>query len=103
MFSGLPLRADIVRCSWHVAKVPDAADFRKTREARFDKPLEEVVAGRGDRSRIFAGRLPMRLTLNTKSCLGGEMPNHADLSRKVIFRGSISAPQARRAVAQASR
>jgi hypothetical protein len=24
----------------------DAADFRKTREARFDKPLEEVVAGR---------------------------------------------------------
>jgi hypothetical protein len=24
----------------------DAADFRKTREARFGKPLEEVVAGR---------------------------------------------------------
>jgi hypothetical protein len=24
----------------------DAADYRKTREARFDKPIEEVVAGR---------------------------------------------------------
>jgi len=24
----------------------DAADYRKTRDARFDKPIEEVVAGR---------------------------------------------------------
>ena len=51
----------------------DAADFRKTREARFGKPLEEVVAGRDKSVEGFRRtREPMRLTLNTQPCLGGK-------------------------------
>ena len=50
----------------------DAADFRKTREARFGKPLEEVVAGREKSVEGFRRTLePMRLTLNTQPDLGG--------------------------------
>jgi hypothetical protein len=26
MFSGLPLKADIAQCSWHVSKVPDSGN-----------------------------------------------------------------------------
>jgi hypothetical protein len=40
----------------------DAAYFRKTREARFGKPLEEVVAGRDKSVEGFRkGLEPMRL------------------------------------------
>jgi glutathione S-transferase len=57
----------------------DAADFRKTREARFGKPLEEVVAGREKSVEGFRKTLePMRLTLKTQAYLGGEKPNYAD-------------------------
>ncbi len=52
----------------------DAADFRKTREARFDKPLEEVVAGRDKSVEDFRRML-------------ADAADYADLSRKVIFRG----------------
>jgi glutathione S-transferase len=57
----------------------DAAYFRKTREARFGKPLEEVVAGRDKSVEGFRRSLdPMRLTLKTQAFLGGGAPNYAD-------------------------
>jgi len=60
-------------------KPVDAAYFRKTREARFGKPLEEVVAGRDKSVEIFRKGLdPLRLTLKTQAYLGGDAPNYAD-------------------------
>ena len=60
-------------------KPVDAAYFRRSREARFGKPLEEVVAGREESVEIFRRGLdPMRLTLKTQKYLGGEAPNYAD-------------------------
>jgi glutathione S-transferase len=60
-------------------KPVDAAYFRQTREARFGKPLEEVVAGREKSVEGFRRALdPMRLTLKTQGYLGGEKPNYAD-------------------------
>jgi glutathione S-transferase len=60
-------------------KPVDAAYFRKTREARFGKPLEEVVAGRDKSVEGFRRSLePMRLTLKTQAHLGGAKPNYAD-------------------------
>ena len=60
-------------------KPVDAAYFRRTREARFGKPLEEVVAGRDKSVEGFRRALePMRLTLKTQAYLGGEKPNYAD-------------------------
>jgi glutathione S-transferase len=60
-------------------KPVDAEYFRKTREARFGKPLEEVVAGREKTVEGFRKGLdPMRLTLKTQPYLGGKAPNYAD-------------------------
>ena len=60
-------------------KPVDAAYFRKSREARFGKPLEEVVAGRDKSVEVFRKALePMRLTLKTQAYLGGTKPNYAD-------------------------
>jgi glutathione S-transferase len=60
-------------------KPVDAAYFRKTREARFGKPLEEVAAGRDTSVESFRRALePMRLTLKTQSYLGGTAPNYVD-------------------------
>ena len=60
-------------------KPVDAAYFRKTREARFGKPLEEVTAGRDKSVEGFRRALdPMRLTLQTQAWLGGDAPNYAD-------------------------
>jgi len=57
----------------------DAAYFRKTREARFGKSLEEVVANRDKDVAGFRKSLdPMRLTLKTQAYLGGAAPNYAD-------------------------
>jgi len=57
----------------------DAACFRQSREARFGKPLEEVVAGRDQSVEGFRRSLdPMRLTLKTQPYLGGAAPNYAD-------------------------
>src|SRR5260221_4500064 len=56
-------------------KPVDAVYFRQTREARFGKPLEEVVAGRGKCVAGFRPALdPMRLTLKTQPYLGGAAP-----------------------------
>jgi glutathione S-transferase len=60
-------------------KPVDAAYFRKSREARFGKSLEEVVAGRDKSVEGFRRALdPLRLTLKTQAYLGGEAPNYAD-------------------------
>lgn len=60
-------------------KPVDAAYFRKTREARFGKSLEEVVAGRDKSVELFRKALdPLRLTLKTQKYLGGAAPNYAD-------------------------
>jgi glutathione S-transferase len=62
----------------HLAPV-DAAYFRKSREARFGRPLEEVTAGREQSVEGFRKSLdPLRLTLKTQAYLGGEKPNYAD-------------------------
>jgi glutathione S-transferase len=66
-------------------KPVDAVYFRKSREARFGKPLEEVVAGRDQTVAGFRRALdPMRLTLRTQPYLGGEAPNYADY---IVFGG----------------
>src|SRR5258706_13046233 len=75
-------------------KPVDAVYFRKTREARFGKPLEEVVAGRDKSVEGFRRSLePMRLTLKTQPYLGGEKPNYADYI--VSAHSSGRAPSAR--------
>ncbi|MBR1144766.1 glutathione S-transferase family protein [Bradyrhizobium sp. AUGA SZCCT0431] len=66
-------------------KPVDAAYFRKSREVRFGKPLEEVVADRDETVEGFRRSLdPLRLTLKTQSYLGGEQPNYADY---IVFGG----------------
>jgi glutathione S-transferase len=60
-------------------KPVDAEYFRKSREARFGKPLQEVVAGRDKSVEGFRKALePMRLTLKSQPYLGGAAPNYAD-------------------------
>jgi glutathione S-transferase len=63
----------------------DAAYFRKTREARFGRPLEEVAAGRDTAVANFRRSMePMRQTLKTQAFLGGAAPNYADY---IVFGG----------------
>jgi len=57
----------------------DQAYFRKTREARLGKTLEEAAASRDTAVEGFRNALtPMRLTLKTQPYLGGASPNYAD-------------------------
>jgi glutathione S-transferase len=56
----------------------DADYFRRSREARFGKPLEEVTATRDQAVTAFRKSLdPLRLTLKAQPFLGGERPNYA--------------------------
>jgi glutathione S-transferase len=73
--------ADIVG---HLRPV-DQVYFRQSREARFGKPLEQVVANRDSNVESFRRSLdPMRLTLKTQAFLGGAAPNYADY---IVFGG----------------
>jgi len=65
---------------------PDDADyFRKSREARLGKPLEQVKESRDTAVVGFRKSLePMRLTLKTQPFLGGHAPNYADY---IVFGG----------------
>ena len=66
-------------------KPAGAAYFRKSREARLGKSLEEVAAGRDKTVEGFRKLLdPLRLTLKTQAYLGGEKPNYADY---IVFGG----------------
>lgn len=57
----------------------DQTYFRKTREARLGKTLEEAAANRDQAVEGFRNSLnPMRLTLKTQPYLGGISPNYAD-------------------------
>ncbi|MGY8677355.1 glutathione S-transferase family protein [Bradyrhizobium sp. UFLA05-153] len=63
----------------------DADYFRRTREARFGKPLEEIMASRDTAVVAFRKSLDiMRLTLKTQAFLGGSAPNYADY---IVFGG----------------
>ena len=60
-------------------KPEDAAYFRQSREARFGKPLEEVMASRDKAVEGFRKSLdPLRLTLRTQPFLGAAAANYAD-------------------------
>ncbi|WP_159006580.1 glutathione S-transferase family protein [Bradyrhizobium sp. S69] len=66
-------------------KPEDSVYFHQSREARFGKPLQEVVAGRDTSVEGFRRALdPMRLTLKTQAYLGGDSPNYADY---IVFGG----------------
>jgi glutathione S-transferase len=66
-------------------KPVDQVYFRRSREARFGKPLEEVVAGRDKSVEGFRRALdPLRLTLKSQPYLGGAAPNYADY---IVFGG----------------
>ncbi|MGY3606728.1 MULTISPECIES: glutathione S-transferase family protein [unclassified Bradyrhizobium] len=63
----------------------DVAYFRRTREARLGKPLEEAAATRDHAVEGFRRSLdPLRLTLRTQAYLGGDRPNYADY---IVFGG----------------
>jgi glutathione S-transferase len=63
----------------------DKIYFRQSREARFGKPLEQVMASRDANVESFRKGLdPMRLTLKTQPFLGGAVPNYADY---IVFGG----------------
>lgn len=64
----------------HALLLPaDQAYFRKTREARLGKTLEQAAANRDEAVEAFRQSLtPMRLTLKTQPWLGGASPNYAD-------------------------
>ncbi|RZN14697.1 glutathione S-transferase family protein [Bradyrhizobium sp. Leo121] len=63
----------------------DVAYFRRTREARLGKPLEEAAATRDHAVEGFCRSLdPLRLTLRTQAYLGGDKPNYADY---IVFGG----------------
>ena len=60
-------------------KPVDAVYFRKSREARFGKPLEEIMASRDKAVEGFRKSLdPLRLTLRTQAYIGGAAANYAD-------------------------
>jgi glutathione S-transferase len=70
-------------------KPDDAAYFRRTREARFKRPLEEIMADRDKAVEGFRKSLdPLRLTLKTQAFLGGAAPNYADY---IVFGAPVGA------------
>ena len=63
----------------------DAEYFRKSREARLVKTLEEAVSARDKSVIAFRRSLePLRLTLKSQPYLGGTTPNYADY---IVFGG----------------
>jgi glutathione S-transferase len=69
----------IIRDLIDVIAPQDVAYFRASREERFERPLEEVQAGRDERVAGFRqSLLPVRLVLRGQPFLGGEAPGYAD-------------------------
>ncbi|CCD97979.1 putative glutathione S-transferase (GST) [Bradyrhizobium sp. STM 3809] len=63
----------------------DAAYFRASREARFGKSLEEIMAPRDQAVTGFRRSLePLRQTLKTQPFIGGDAPDYADY---IVFGG----------------
>jgi glutathione S-transferase len=74
-----------------IAEIPqwlgpeDRAYFRKSREARFNKSLEDVSADRDSRVEGFRRSLdPLRLMLRAQPFIGGDSPNYGDY---IVFGG----------------
>lgn len=54
--------------------------FRESREARFNKPLEEVQTGREERVETFRKALePVRMVVADQPFIGGDSPNYGDI------------------------
>jgi glutathione S-transferase len=69
----------VVADIWATLGEEEQAYFRKTREARFGRTLEEIAAEREARLPAFRQSLtPLRLTLRAQPWLGGDAPNYAD-------------------------
>lgn len=69
----------IVKDIYDHLRPADQPYFRKTREARLGKTLEEAGTNRDTVVEAFRQTLnPMRLTLKTQPYLGGTSPNYAD-------------------------
>jgi hypothetical protein len=71
----------------------DQAYYRKTREQRLDRPLEEVVAGHEARLPIARTALePVRQTLTKQPYMGREKPNYANMALlgAFIWIGSVA-------------
>ncbi len=63
----------------------DADYFRASREARFGRSLEEVMANRDQAVSGFRKSLdPLRLTMKSQPFIGGQQPNYADY---IVFGG----------------
>ncbi|GLH81138.1 glutathione S-transferase [Bradyrhizobium sp. SSBR45G] len=63
----------------------DAAYFRASREARFGKRLEDIMAGRDQAVVSFRKSLePLRQTFKTQAFIGGDAPDYADY---IVFGG----------------
>ncbi|CCD91271.1 putative glutathione S-transferase (GST) [Bradyrhizobium sp. ORS 375] len=63
----------------------DAAYFRASREARFGKSLEDIMAARDQAVIGFRRSLePLRQTLKTQAFIGGDAPDYADY---IVFGG----------------
>ena len=64
----------------------DLAYFWESREKRFGKPLEEVVAGREGRLDAFAKALtPARKAIEDRPFIAGSAPNYADYMLFGVF------------------
>jgi glutathione S-transferase len=69
----------IVADIWQRLLPEDQESFRRTREQRFGRTLEEVQAGREERVEAFRNSLqPLRMTLRDAPFLGGGQPLYAD-------------------------
>jgi glutathione S-transferase len=69
----------IVLDIWQRLVAEDQDYFRRTREERFGRTLEEVQAGRETRVEAFRSSLqPLRSALKDQPFLGGEQPLYAD-------------------------
>jgi len=76
---GAGLIQHVVLDIWKHVAPQDRDYFRRSREERFGKPLEAVVADRDQRVLAFRESLaPLRLVLKAQKFLGGERPLYAD-------------------------
>ncbi len=75
----------VVRDVWSALAPQDQEYFRTSRESRFGRPLEDVVADREVTREAFSQALaPVRTVLRAQDWLGGEGPSYADY---IVFGG----------------
>jgi glutathione S-transferase len=80
----------VVADIWQTLRPEDQPYFRESREQRFRRKLEEVMAGREERVIEFRRTLaPLRAVLERQPWLGGDAPDYADY----IVLGSLQWPR----------